>query len=110
VTRRLPPGLLTLQIELVNRPGADTQKRIRRIGQGCFFIGMLADLVRRLPDKDLLRLSRKDVQPPDIDQLKEDPCQAIETSLDHLRPALPETHLSTLKAVIGRWNPRSEDL
>jgi hypothetical protein len=71
---------------------------------------MLADLVRRLPDKDLLRLARKDVQPPDIDQLKEEPRQAIETSLDHLRPTLPEKHLSTLKSVIGRWNPQPEDL
>jgi hypothetical protein len=102
--------LLSAQIDLVKRQDADPQKRIQRIGQGCFFIGMLSDLIRRLPDKDLLRLSRKDVQPPDIDQLKENPREAIEASLDHLRPTLPERHLDALKAVIGRWNPRPQDL
>jgi len=102
--------LLSDQIRMIKRQDADTQKRIQRIGQGCFFIGMLADLVRRLPDKDLLRLARKDVRPPEINQLKENPGLAIETSLDHLLPTLPEIHLDTLKAVIGRWNPQSEDL
>jgi hypothetical protein len=95
--------LLSDLIELAQSRAAGTQRRIERIAQGCFFIGMLADLILRLPDKDLLTLASREVEQPDLDQLRKEPRKAIEESLGRLQPPLPEYPM------LGRWDPKPED-
>jgi hypothetical protein len=96
--------LLSSQIELASRQFTDVYKE--KIGQGCFFIGMLADMVLRLSDRELVKLARKNVQQPRIGELKTSPCQALETSLGHLAPKLPEQELTALRGVLHRWAPQ----
>lgn len=65
---RLADALLSCQLELAARQFTEDQRY--KLGQGCFFIGMLADIVLRLPDRELLRLSRSNVQQPMLEELK----------------------------------------
>src|SRR5262249_41326319 len=74
--------LLSDQIEIASRQFASEKDRI---GQGCDFIGALADITLRLSDKELLKLARKVVKQLSYDELDKEPCQAIETSLDNLQ-------------------------
>ncbi len=78
--------LLSDQIELAKSQFADEEYRI---GQGCYFIGMLSDVILRLPDKGILKLARKNVQQPDLDELAKRPYEAINKSLTYLQSALP---------------------
>ena len=112
--------------ELVNRLLADQVRLARcqfaqvhkeRIGQGCFFLGMLADIILRLPDTDLLKLARTNVQQPLLDELKKTPCQAIESSLDllakesslNLQEKLREKDIRRLHDVLHGWDPQPAD-
>jgi hypothetical protein len=103
---RLVDALLSCQLELAARQFAEDQRD--RIGQGCFFVGMLADIVLRLPDRELLRLSRSNVRQPLLEELKADPGEAIGTSLGHLAPKVPEQDLRGLRDVLRRWAPRRQ--
>ena len=78
---------------------------------------MLADIILRLPETDLLKLARKNVQQPQLDDFKKKPCQAIESSLDllanesslNLYEKLREEDLSRLRDVLHRWDPQPAD-
>lgn len=100
--------LLSAQIELAESPSGETQAAINRIGQGCFFTGMLADLMLRLPDGDLLSLADTEVTQPDLERITKQPRDAIQESLNNLRAKLPESSLAVLTEVLGRWAPQSE--
>ena len=100
---KLVNKLLTDHIELANRQFKDVYKET--IGQGSYFIGMLTDLTLGLSDKDLLKLSRKNVQQPTLDLLKANPSEAISASMGHLLPELSEQDLSPLRKVLKSWGP-----
>jgi hypothetical protein len=102
--------LLSAQIELAESPTGETQAAINRIGQGCFFTGMLADLMLRLPDGDLLSLANTEVTQPDLGKITKQPRDAIQESLNNLRITLPESSLAVLTEVLDRWAPQSERL
>ena len=102
--------LLSAQVELAESPTGETQAAISRIGQGCFFTGMLADLLLRLPDGDLLSLADTEVTQPDLEKITKQPRDAIQESLDNLRIKLPESSLAVLTEVLDRWAPQSERL
>jgi hypothetical protein len=103
-------GLLSVQIRLAENRSGETQEAIKRIGHACFFIGMLADLMLRLPDTDLLMLSDMEVPQPDIEKLTKHPRQAIEESLGNLRSALSAPNMEHLTGVLGRWDPQPANL
>lgn len=98
--------LLAIQIELAQRQFLSERKE--KIGQGCFLVGMLADTILRLSDTDLLRLARKNVQQPTIEEMKTSPCQAIDVLMDHSAAKLPKRDLDVLRDVLHRWNPQPE--
>lgn len=99
--------LLAAQIELAQGQFAAGQKA--KIGQGCFLAGMLADTILRLSDGDLLKLARKNIQQPTIEEMKTDPCQAIDVLMGHLAMKLPKRDLDVLRDVLHRWNPQPEE-
>jgi len=105
LVNRLLAGL----IEVVESRDADPQRGIEKIAQGCFFIGMLADLMLLLPDKDLTALVDNEVEQPDLDKLIKEPRQAIEESLCHLQPLLTQDRIAQLRDVLGRWDPQPEE-
>ena len=70
---------------------------------------MLADRILRLPDKELLKLTEKNVTQLGFAELDKNPRQAIEESLGNLRPALSEEDLTSLYEIVARWNPQSAD-
>lgn len=101
--------LLSGQIALVESGTADTQRRIEEIAQGCFFIGMLADLTLHLSDEDLVTLAANEVEQPSLDMLIREPRKAIEGSLGYLEPPLLAHHMAQLKDVLVRWDPQPDD-
>jgi hypothetical protein len=96
--------LLADHIELAEGEFASLYKD--QIGLGCVFIGMLADMTLRMPDKDLLRFSGSNVRQPWLDDFKTNPGQAMSVMLDHLAPKLPEQDARALRDVLRRWNPQ----
>jgi hypothetical protein len=100
---KLVDTLLASQIEQADRQFADGHRD--RIGQGCFFVGMLADMMLRLPDRQLLRLSRRNVRQPWTEELRTDPGQALGTLLRHVAPKVPERDMQGLRDVLRRWAP-----
>ena len=76
-----------------------------KISQGSFFVGMLADAILTLSDKDLWKLSRKDVQQPWVKNLKDDLHNALSTSMGYLRPELPAENFNELERQLGGWVP-----
>jgi hypothetical protein len=107
-TDELVNRLLSCQIGLAKERVVDSQGEIGTIGQGCFFIGMLADVILRLSDRKVLRLARKELRQPDLDMLEKSPREAIEASLANLQSTLPEDDLRKLKVVLGDWDPQPE--
>jgi hypothetical protein len=107
-TDELANRLLSDQIELAKELVGDSQGEIERIGQGCFFIGMLADVILRLSDKKVLRLARKELRQPGFDMLEKRPRKAIEASLANLQSTLPENDLRGLEAALDHWDPQPE--
>jgi len=103
-------GLLSVQVRLAESKPGETQEAIERIGHACFFIGMLADLVLRLPDEPLLMLSDMEVPQPDLEMLTQRPRQAIEESLGNLRSVLSALNMDDLAGVLVRWDPQPADL
>jgi hypothetical protein len=101
---KLTDTLLASQVELTTRQFADGYRD--RIGQGCFFIGMLADIMLQLPDRELLRLSRQDAVPLSIEELQADPGQALATLLSRMESRIPVQDLRALHDVLRRWAPR----
>lgn len=95
--------LLSDQIELAERQFEGFYKD--RIGQGCYFIGMLADVTLQLSDPDLLRFSRRQAQPPEQGDLEARPYETMSAMLDHLAPKLSKHDVSALREVLRRWFP-----
>lgn len=98
--------LLSDQLELAKQQFEDELKRIR---MGCFFITTLADKALQASDGNLLKLARKKVHQPDLNELDKHPSDVIKTSLDHVRPMLSEKDYCELRGVLDSWNPWPAD-
>jgi hypothetical protein len=94
--------LLSDQLKLAKLQFEDELTRIRR---GCFFITTLADKALQLSDRNLLRLARKKLQQPDLNELDKHPSHVIKTSLEYVRPMLSVTDYCELRGVLDDWNP-----
>jgi hypothetical protein len=66
---------------------------------------MLADKALQLSDRNLLRIARKKLQQPDLNELDKHPSNVIKTSLEHVRPMLCESDYYELRGVLDDWNP-----
>jgi hypothetical protein len=98
--------LLSDQLELAKCQFDDELKRIR---MGCAFITTLADKALQLSDRDLLKLARKNVHQPDLNELDKHPSHVIKTSLDHVRPMFSVNDYCELRVVLDNWAPWPAD-
>jgi type II secretory pathway pseudopilin PulG len=103
---KLVNRLLSGQLELAKCEFEDELKRLR---MGCSFITTLADKALQLSDRNLLKLARKKVKQPDLNELDKRPNDIIRTSLDHIRPMLSVKDYCELREVLDSWQPWSAD-